>query len=62
MFRRGFGGQANASGLLSSRLYDQDTFYEAFIRDLGCCRDEVIIESPFITGKKMPVCFPFLAK
>jgi phosphatidylserine/phosphatidylglycerophosphate/cardiolipin synthase-like enzyme len=36
----------------SSRLYDEKTFYSAFIRDLECCRNEVIIESPYITSKR----------
>lgn len=62
MFRRGFGNQTNASDLLGSRLYDQDTFYKAFIRDLGCCRDEVIIESPFITGKRIASLLPIFSK
>ena len=36
----------------SSRLYDEKTFYSAFIRDLEGCRNEVIIESPYITSKR----------
>src|SRR6195256_3596263 len=62
MFRRGFGSQPNASDLLSSRLYDQDTFYKAFVRDLGYCRDEVIIESPFITGKRIASLLSIFSK
>jgi len=29
------------------------TFYKAFLRDLDRCREEVIIESPFITASRM---------
>jgi phosphatidylserine/phosphatidylglycerophosphate/cardiolipin synthase-like enzyme len=48
--------------LLSSRLYDQNTFYKAFIRDLRHCQKEVIIESPFITTKRMEIFLPIFAK
>jgi phosphatidylserine/phosphatidylglycerophosphate/cardiolipin synthase-like enzyme len=37
----------------SSGLYDERSFYPAFLSDLAECRDEVIIESPYITSKRM---------
>jgi len=37
----------------NSRLFDEKTFYQAFLRDLYNCRKEVIIESPFITSARM---------
>ena len=39
--------------LTQSRLYDDDSFYPKFERDLKQCREEVIIESPFISGQRM---------
>lgn len=39
--------------LLTSQLYDEKTFYQAFINDLTLCKREVIIESPFITTERM---------
>lgn len=48
--------------LTSSRLYDQTTFYNAFLRDLGRARALVIIESPFITKKRMNLLLPTLSK
>ena len=45
-----------------STLYDQDTFYRAFMRDLLHSKDEVIIESPFITEKRMRTLLPIFAK
>ncbi len=39
--------------LTQSRLYDDDNFYSKFERDLKQCREEVIIESPFISGQRM---------
>jgi hypothetical protein len=46
----------------SSKLYDQDTFYTAFKRDLKRCRRELIIESPFITARRMNALMPFFAR
>lgn len=45
-----------------STLYDQDTFYKAFVRDLLHSKNEIIIESPFITAKRMNALLPVLAK
>jgi len=36
-----------------SKLYDQNTFYKAFEHDLKRCKRELIIESPFITARRM---------
>lgn len=54
--------KADSGNLLASQLYDQDTFYKAFIRDLGNCTSEVIIESPFITAKRMGIMLPVLRR
>ena len=48
--------------LPSSRLYDQDTFYKAFLRDIERAQTRVIIESPFITEKRMNLLLPTLLK
>lgn len=48
--------------LSSSRLYDQNTFYVAFLKDLNHAKSSVIIESPFITKKRMQQLFPILKK
>lgn len=48
--------------LTNTSLYDQDTFYKQFSRDLLAARREVIIESPFITTKRMNVLLPIFAK
>ena len=44
----------------SSELYDQRTFYKAFLHDLRNAKTRVIIESPFITEKRMKLLFPTL--
>lgn len=41
------------TGLSSSQLFDEVTFYQTFINDLERCRNQVIIESPFITYERM---------
>jgi HKD family nuclease len=45
-------------GLLYSTLYDEKTFYQQFISDLKKCKDEVIIECPFISGSRMQMFYP----
>ena len=42
----------------SSTLFDEKTFYSAFINDLYKCTKEVIIESPFITAKRVDLLTP----
>jgi uncharacterized pyridoxamine 5'-phosphate oxidase family protein len=37
----------------NSSLFDEKTFYKAFLHDLNNCEKEVIIESPFITTERM---------
>lgn len=46
----------------NSKLYDQNTFYSALERDLRRAKHEVIIESPFITTRRMNSLWPILAK
>jgi len=48
--------------LVSSRLYDSYTFYRAFERDLSLCRQELLIESPFITVRRLESLLPSLQK
>ena len=43
-------------------LYDQNTFYESFMRDLLTAQREIIIESPFITERRMNILLPIFAK
>lgn len=38
--------------LLLSKLYDEATFYNAFINDLKSSRRSVIIESPYLTERR----------
>lgn len=48
--------------LLSSRLYDHNTFYRAFEKDLKGARYSVLIESPFITARRMNHLLPILRR
>jgi hypothetical protein len=48
--------------MFSSSLFNQDTFYKAFIKDLENANNIVIIESPFITKKRMTQLLPVLSK
>jgi phosphatidylserine/phosphatidylglycerophosphate/cardiolipin synthase-like enzyme len=48
--------------LLASKLCSQDTFYRAFLDDLNKAKLEVIIESPFITARRMELLLPAFKK
>ena len=48
--------------LLSSTLVDQDSFYKKFTEDLNKAKKQVIIESPFITYRRMSILFPVFKK
>ena len=50
------------SALLSSRLFNEETFYEAFTKDLNSSLHEVIIESPFITTRRLMQLMPVFKK
>lgn len=42
----------------SSQLFDEKTFYQKFSLDLLNCREEVIIESPYITTTRVDLFYP----
>ena len=46
----------------NSALFDNNTFYKAFERDLRHSRQSVVIESPFITRIRMEHLLPLLTK
>jgi prepilin-type processing-associated H-X9-DG protein len=53
---------STTNGLIDSSLYNEDTFYARFASDLKNCRSEVIIESPFITNRRLDLLMPALQK
>ena len=48
--------------MYNSKLYDQNSFDKAFKRDLKHCKQELIIECPFITTRRIDMLLPILAK
>lgn len=48
--------------LPSSILYDQETFWRSFVKDISCAQEQLIIESPFITSKRTSMLLPILEK
>lgn len=44
--------------MINSTLFDESTFYPEFTRGLLCASSEVVIESPFITTKRMKTLYP----
>jgi len=51
-----------APDLLESKLFNEDTFYPAFLKDLNKCHSELIIECPFITHRRLNYLLPALQK
>ena len=54
--------QAGQSELIGSKLFNDETFYAAFQKDLQKCQHEVIIESPFMTQRRLDNLLPVLKK
>lgn len=57
-----FDHSAARTELVGSELYDQNTFYTAFLKDLANCHTEVIIECPFVTSRRLKTLLPVLEK
>lgn len=53
MFSRKNSEQAKAP-----QLFNQDTFYRAFLHDVRICKHQLIVESPFITSKRVRIFLP----
>lgn len=60
MMFRFFCGRSDSRDLVDSRLYDQDTFYPAFLCDVQQSQRQVIVESPFITFRRFNMLLPAL--
>lgn len=43
------------------QMYDQDSFYRTFEDDLRFAQDQVVIESPFITTRRINALLPILS-
>ena len=52
----------SSSAPSASKLFNEKTFYQAFKKDLAQCKYEVIIESPFITGRRVESLLPMLRR
>lgn len=48
--------------LINSTLYNEETFYAKFLKDLSKCHSEVLIKSPFITSRRLSNLLPILQK
>lgn len=54
--------KAQNSDLAASQLFDNTTFYNSFLKDLYRCKKEVIIESPFLTTRRVSMILPAFLK
>lgn len=50
----------NSNDAIGSKLYDNNTFYRALEKDILSCQHEAIIESPFITMRRLKLLVPFI--
>ncbi len=48
--------------LVSASLFNEQTFYPAFLKDLSKCGAELLIESPFVTSRRLAKLLPSLQK
>lgn len=46
----------------ASQLFDEDSFYAAFIKDINKCMSELIIESAYMTTRRVRFLLPHLLK
>lgn len=54
--------QSGAADLIGSKLFNDSNFYPTFQKDLQKCQSELIIESPFITQRRLSTLLPTLQK
>lgn len=50
----------SSDDLVTSELFDENTFYKYFLADLEICKNDVIIESPYMTSSRMQKLYPLL--
>jgi len=62
MLGRFLSRKTDASELIGSKLLNEDTFYPVLMKDLNNCGNELIIESPFITSRRLSQFLPMLQK
>ena len=53
---------AERKGLLTSKLFNDWTFYRAFKKDLRCARKTIVIESPYLTERRTRHFAPLFKK
>lgn len=62
MLGRFLSRNATAPELAGSKLFNEETFYPALMKDLKSCSGELIVESPFITNRRLNQLLPALRK
>lgn len=62
MFKIFYSRKLRTNDILTSALYCERTFYRAFLKDIKNSKQQILIESPFITIKRTKVLLPALRK
>jgi len=53
MFKHLFKYRCKENDLPASQLYNEQTFYKAFEQSIEMCEKEIVIESPFLTQRRV---------
>lgn len=56
-----FNKRVDPNPLLSSELFDEHTFYKEFSKDIRIAYKEIVIESPYITTRRVREILPILS-
>jgi PLD-like domain len=62
MFNYGKNRSIDTEMLICSMLFNQTTFYKAFLKDLRGAKHSVVIECPFITIRRLETLMPALTR
>jgi len=54
--------QKDSLDLLSSQLYNEQSFFPAFVADARRATETIIVESPFITYRRLKLLYPTLER
>src|ERR1700722_10936998 len=59
---KGIHNEHQPQDLFVSSLYNEETFYQQFVTDLQNAKEEVIVESPYLTLKRVKPLLPVFAR
>lgn len=61
-FSKFFPKEQSSVDIATSSLFDEKTFYKQFVIDLDYAKEELIIETPFMTAKRLNMFIPYFER